>query len=41
MILLDLNTWPAASRTHAGGTGFIAPTLDLSVQFHRARPESE
>jgi len=41
VILLDLNPWSAATRVHPSGTGFIAPTLDLSVQFHQPRPDSE
>ena len=26
--------WPASCRTHVGNTGFMAPSLDVSVRFH-------
>jgi len=38
LILLDTFGWPVASMAHAYREphGFIAPTIDLSVRFHRA-----
>jgi acyl-CoA thioesterase len=42
LILLDTMSWPSAVRAHDGGDlGFIAPTLSVSAQFHRAAPGSE
>lgn len=42
LILLDTMSWPSAVQAHPGGDlGFVAPTLDVNVQFHRAVPESE
>jgi acyl-CoA thioesterase len=38
LVLADLPSWPAATRAHPGDTAFgryVAPNLDLSVQFHR------
>ena len=39
LVLADLPSYPAAMRAHprTGGT-WIAPSLDLSVQFHRLDP---
>jgi acyl-CoA thioesterase II len=34
LILIDTFTWPAAVRAHTGVLPFIAPSLDLTVQFH-------
>ena len=34
LILIDTFTWPAAVRAHTGQLPFIAPSLDLTVQFH-------
>ena len=33
--------WPAAVRAHAAPPEWIAPSLDLSVRFHRLEPSSE
>lgn len=42
LILLDTMSWPSAHRAYPpGDLGFIAPTLDVNVQFHRAAPQSE
>lgn len=41
LILLDVQSWPAASRAHAWGHGFIAPSLDLYAAFHDPQPQSE
>jgi acyl-CoA thioesterase len=38
LVLADLPSWPAATRGHPGDTTFqrfVAPNLDLTVQFHR------
>jgi acyl-CoA thioesterase len=38
LVLADLPSWPAATRAHPGDAafrGYVAPNLDLSVQFHR------
>ncbi len=36
LILADLPSFPAATRAHPGSTGgWVAPSLDLAVQFHR------
>jgi acyl-CoA thioesterase II len=41
VLVLDTMPWPAAVRAHTGMLPFIAPSIDLSVQFHRAAPASE
>ncbi len=42
LILLDVCMWPAASMAYAGPElRYIAPSLDLSVTFHRLDPSSE
>ena len=42
VVLIDVQSWPAASRAHVGGSGgFIAPMLDLYVAFHQPAPQSE
>jgi acyl-CoA thioesterase-2 len=41
LIVIDVQSWPAASRAHLGGHEFIAPSLDLYVAFHQPRPDSE
>jgi acyl-CoA thioesterase II len=40
VILLDIQSWPAASRFHAWKEplGFIAPSLDVYVAFHEPAP---
>ena len=35
LVLLDAFTWPAAAHAHVGDTRFIAPTLSMTVDFHR------
>lgn len=45
VVLVDLQ-WPAASAPHAwrypdGQLPWVAPTLDLSVQFHAAEPSAD
>lgn len=42
LILLDTMSWPSARRAHPpGDVGFIAPTMDVNVQFHRGAPASD
>lgn len=41
LIVIDVQSWPAASRAHAWGHNFIAPSLDLYVAFHQLKPASE
>ena len=41
LVLVDVQSWPAASRAHAWGHGFYAPSLDLYVSFNDPQPESE
>jgi acyl-CoA thioesterase-2 len=41
LILVDVQSWPSASRPHVHPTGFIAPSLDLYVAFHDPQPASE
>lgn len=41
LVLIDVQSWPAAGRAHRPGHGFIAPSLDLYVAFHDPQPESE
>ena len=40
LILLDTLGWPAAVRLHTN-PDYIAPSIDLSVAFHRSRPEEQ
>jgi acyl-CoA thioesterase-2 len=42
VILVDLPSWPSASRPHAWqDPPFIAPSLDLNVAFHRPASDHE
>ena len=42
LILVDVQSWPAASRPHAWRpASFIAPSLDLYVAFQDPTPDSE
>ncbi|MFD1939809.1 MULTISPECIES: thioesterase family protein [Nonomuraea] len=41
VILLDLNTWAAGSKGRPYEISYLAPTIDLSIQFHQAQPDSE
>jgi acyl-CoA thioesterase-2 len=38
LILVDTLGWPAVMRYHVGDPGFIAPSIDIAVGFHRSRP---
>jgi acyl-CoA thioesterase II len=43
VILVDVQSWPANSQHHGWKSehGFIAPSLDLYVAFHRGVPEEQ
>ena len=41
VVLIDVQSWPAASRAHPWGHGFYAPSLDLYVSFNDPQPASE
>ncbi|MFC4909125.1 thioesterase family protein [Actinomadura gamaensis] len=41
LVLLDVLAFPAAWNRHLTDTGFIAPNLDLNVQFHRSGAAEE
>jgi acyl-CoA thioesterase-2 len=41
IILADTVSWPAAVRAHKPPLYWMAPSLDLNVQFHRFRPECD
>jgi acyl-CoA thioesterase II len=41
LLLLDTLGWPAAIRAYAEPMEFLAPSLDISTQFHRLAPGSE
>lgn len=36
LVLLDVMAWSAALTAHGPDSGYVAPNLDLTVQFHRA-----
>ena len=39
LLLVDLGGWPAVSRAHQQES-FIAPSIDVSCEFHRVRPDT-
>jgi acyl-CoA thioesterase II len=41
LLLIDTMGWPAACQAHPRDSGFIAPSLDVYVQFHRFALEHE
>ncbi|MFI0367876.1 thioesterase family protein [Actinomadura sp. 1N219] len=41
LVILDTIAWGAVWHAHPPDSGFIAPNLDLNVQFHRPAAESE
>jgi len=41
LLLIDTMGWPAACRAHPRDHGYIAPSLDVTVQFHRFAPQGE
>lgn len=40
-LLIDTTAWPAACRAHPRDSGWVAPSLDVTVQFHRLAPRCE
>ncbi len=41
IVLADTVSWPAAVRAHKPPLYWMAPSLDLHVQFHRFRPDCD
>jgi acyl-CoA thioesterase-2 len=41
LILLDTMSWPAVRSAYVEQPAFIAPSLDVSAQFHALAPESD
>ncbi|MDX2170177.1 MAG: thioesterase family protein [Deltaproteobacteria bacterium] len=41
LLLIDTMTWPAACQPHLPDSGYVAPSLDVSVRFHAAAPAAE
>jgi acyl-CoA thioesterase-2 len=41
VILVDTMLWPAACQPYVNDTPYVAPSLDVTVHFHRSAPESE
>jgi acyl-CoA thioesterase len=41
LILLDTMSWPAATRAHPPDLAWMAPNLDVAIQFHRSDPGAE
>jgi len=41
LLLIDTNGWPAAHRPYVDEQPYIAPNLDVAVQFHRSARDSE
>lgn len=41
LVLLDVMAWSAAWNAHPPQSGYIAPNLDLSVQFHRPATDEQ
>jgi acyl-CoA thioesterase II len=41
LLLIDTMAWPAACQPHVPASAYIAPSLDVTAQFHRAAPHSE
>jgi len=39
LILIDTMGWPSVNRHHVGDHGFMAPSIDIAVGFHRFAPE--
>jgi acyl-CoA thioesterase len=40
VVLLDTMSWPAATQAHAFPPPYVAPSMDVSVQFHQSAPHS-
>jgi acyl-CoA thioesterase-2 len=41
LLLIDTMSWPAACQPYVPEPGYVAPSLDVSVQFHGAAPDAE
>ncbi|MBI4517441.1 MAG: thioesterase family protein [Deltaproteobacteria bacterium] len=41
LVLIDTMLWPATCRAYAGVLPYVAPNLDVAVQFHRAAAACE
>ena len=41
LLLIDTNGWPAAHGPYVEDQPYIAPSLDVAVQFHRSARDSE
>jgi acyl-CoA thioesterase II len=41
LMIVDTMGWPAAMHAHEDDRSYIAPTIELSVRFHRLTPNSE
>jgi acyl-CoA thioesterase len=41
LLLIDTNGWPAAHGPYTEDQPYVAPSLDVAVQFHRSAVESE
>jgi acyl-CoA thioesterase-2 len=41
LILIDTLLWPATSQAYGPDLSYVAPNLDVSVQFHRTVPDSD
>jgi acyl-CoA thioesterase-2 len=41
VLLIDTMSWPAACQPYVPDSGYVAPSLDVTVQFHRAAPDAE
>ena len=41
VVLIDTMAWPAACLPYVPDSGYVAPSLDVTAQFHRAVPDSE
>lgn len=41
LLLIDTMTWPAACQPYVPESGYIAPSLDVTAQFHGAAPATE
>jgi acyl-CoA thioesterase-2 len=41
VLLIDTMSWPAACMPHVPNSGYVAPSLDVNVQFHRLAAGAE
>jgi acyl-CoA thioesterase II len=40
VVLVDTMLWPAACLPYVPDSGYVAPSIDLTLQFHRLAPQS-